>query len=65
MANFSMTCECGETMAVDAPSREAAITMLKGGMTQSALDEHFGAHHAGQEKPTLEQAHQMVEALVK
>jgi len=64
MADFSMTCECGETMAVDAPNRDAAIAMLKGGMTQGALDEHFAAHHAGAQKPTLEQAHQMIESLV-
>ena len=64
MADFSMTCSCGETMTVDAPNREAAIAMLKGGMTQEALDGHMNEHHKGEQKPTLEQAHQMIESLV-
>lgn len=64
MANFSMSCSCGETVSVDAPNREAAVAMLKGGMTQEALDAHMNEHHKGEQKPTLAQAHQMIEQLV-
>jgi hypothetical protein len=64
MASFSMTCNCGEIMSVDAPNREAAVAMLKGGMTQEALDAHMAEYHKGEQKPSLEQAHQMIEQLV-
>ncbi len=65
MAQFSMTCSCGETMSLEAPTRDAAIGMFKGGMTQEALDQHFKEHHAASEpKPTLEQAHGMIQQMV-
>jgi hypothetical protein len=38
--------------------------MLKGGMTQEALDAHMSQFHKGEQKPTLEQAHQMIEQQV-
>ena len=63
MSDFSMTCSCGETMACDAESRDKAVEMLRSGMTQAALDEHFAKHHPGaSDKPTLEQAHAMIGA---
>ena len=37
--------------------------MLKAGMTQQALDQHFAERHnaATETKPTLEQAHAMID----
>lgn len=62
MATFSMTCSCGYTMSVDANSREDAVSMLKAGMTQQALDDHMREYHKADEpKPTLEQAHAMID----
>jgi hypothetical protein len=65
MANYSMTCTCGQVMGpVDAASRDAAVTMLQGGMTQDALDAHMKQFHpAGEAAPTLAQAHAMIAEL--
>ena len=65
MINFSMTCSDGHTMTVDAASREEAVTMIRAGFTQAELDEHYRSHHSPSEtKPTLEQAHAMIDQIV-
>lgn len=65
MAAFGMTCTCGEEMTIDAASRDEAVSMLQGGMTQDALDAHWSAHHAGDpQKPTVEQVSGMIGQLV-
>ena len=66
MASFSMTCTCGHTMTLDAANRDAAVSMFKAGMTQQALDDHMRQYHKPEEqKPTLQQAHGMIEQMVK
>ena len=61
MANFSMTCTCGHEMIVDAPNREAAVSMMQAGMTQEALDAHMKEFHKpGEQAPTLEQSRAMI-----
>ena len=65
MANFSMTCACGDVMTVDAPDREAAVGQFKGMMDASGIEQHFQAKHAaGEQRPTVEQAHGMIEQTV-
>jgi hypothetical protein len=65
MASYSMTCSCGQTMAVDASSREEAVRMLQGGMTQPALDDHMRQFHKPEEpKPTLAETHAMIEQML-
>jgi hypothetical protein len=65
MASYNMTCTCGHTMSVEASSRDQAVGMFKSGMTQQALDEHMTQHHKPDEpKPTLVQAHAMIEQMV-
>ena len=62
MASYSMTCTCGEVMSVDADTREAALSMLKAGMTETAIDAHMQEHHKpGEPRPTLQQVHAMIE----
>jgi len=62
MASYRMTCSCGQVMSVEAGSREEAVRMLQGGMTQAALDGHMKQYHKpGEQKPTLQQAHTMIE----
>jgi hypothetical protein len=52
-------------MTIDAPSRDEAVGMFRAGMTQQALDEHFAQRHQPTEqKPTLEQAHGMIQQMV-
>lgn len=65
MANFSLTCSCGQLMTLDAPNKDAAVDMFRAGMTQQALDDHFRQHHQPSEpKPALEQAHAMIGQMV-
>ena len=65
MASFSMTCTCGHTMTLEAASRDEAVGKFKAGMTQAALDDHFRQHHSPTEqKPTLLQAHSVIEQMV-
>jgi hypothetical protein len=52
-------------MTLEAGSREEAVSMFKVGMTQQALDEHMAQYHqAGEARPTMEQAHAMIEQQV-
>jgi len=52
-------------MTVDAPNREEAVSMMKAGMTQEALDQHMAERHQpGEPKPSLEQAHAMIDQLL-
>ena len=55
-----MTCTCGDVMSVQANSREEAVTMLQGQMTQEALDTHMSEKHPGEPVPTLEETHAMI-----
>ena len=66
MADFSMQCTCGHVMTIDAANRDEAVAKFKAGMTQQALDEHMAQYHQpGEQKPTLEQAHGMIDQMVK
>jgi len=65
MASYSMQCTCGHVMTVEAGNRDQAVGMFKAGMTQQALDEHMAQYHQpGDQKPTLEQAHAMIDQMV-
>ena len=65
MANFSMTCTCGDTMTVDAPNREAAVGQFKAMMDEAGIDAHMAARHSASEpKPTVAQAHAMIEQTI-
>ena len=46
MNKFSMTCNCGDVMSVDAESREEAVIKMKGMMTQEAIDAHCAEKHS-------------------
>ena len=62
---YSMTCTCGDVMAVDAENKDAAVAMLKANMTEDALKQHFAEKHAGQPMPSVEQAHAGIEQSVQ
>jgi hypothetical protein len=65
MAGYTMTCTCGHTMTMEAASREEAVTKFQAGMTQQVLDDHMRQYHKPDEpKPTLEQAHAMIDQMV-
>ena len=59
---YSLKCTCGDVMSVDAATKEEAVEKLKGIMTQETIDKHWSEKHPGDSnKPTLEQAHMMIE----
>jgi hypothetical protein len=63
MANFSMTCTCGDTLTIDASSREDAVNQLKDMMDQAGVDRHMQERHSPADpKPSVEQVHSMIEA---
>ncbi len=63
MMKFSMTCNCGDVMTVDAENREEAVTKMKAMMTQVAVDAHWAEKHATDQmpKPTMEQVQMMID----
>ena len=61
MGQFSMTCTCGHVMNVDAPSRQDAVTKLKGMMSADAVAQHMAERHKGQPVPPVSAVHTMIE----
>ena len=60
MKKYSMTCSCGDTMNVEAESREDAVSTLKGMMTQVAIDDHCNKNHPGM-RLTESEVHAQIE----
>ena len=55
---YEMKCDCGKTVSVEAASREEAIQMIKGIMTEDAIKEHMASEHPGQQgRPAPSRAH--------
>jgi hypothetical protein len=53
-------------MAVEAGSREEAVRMLQGAMTEESIAAHMKQHHRADEPvPSVAQTHAMIEQLVK
>ena len=65
MANFSMTCSCGDTVTVDAANRDGAVGQLKGMMDEAGIAHHFAEKHSPSDpRPSVEQVHAMIEQTV-
>ncbi len=56
MKKFSMTCSCGDKMAIDAENRDEAVSKMKAMMTQEAIDAHCAEKHPGM-KLTMADVH--------
>ena len=65
MNKYSMTCTCGDTMTVDADSREQAVDKFKGMMTEDAIAQHCADKHPGEPVPSKEQSDMMIEQTTK
>lgn len=61
MANFSMTCPCGDVMTMEAETREEAVTKMKEKMTAEAIAAHMAEKHPGQPVMSVEDCHAMIE----
>lgn len=63
--NFEVACDCGETMSVEASTREEAVKKMKEMMTEDAIKQHIETKHPGQPVPTVQQAHAMIDQDLK
>ncbi len=61
---FEMMCTCGDTMGVEAESREEAVSKMKAMMTQGAIDMHMAEKHPGQSM-TMADVHMGIEKDLK
>ena len=62
---FSMTCSCGDVMAVDAKSRSEAVRTLKGMMTTATIGKHMKQKHPGQPAPSVNEVHSQIAQMTK
>lgn len=61
MKEFTMECNCGDKMTVQASSREEAVAKFKEMMNEEAVKAHMTEKHAGDPMPTLAEVHAMIE----
>ena len=61
MTTYQMTCACGDTMKVDSPTREQAVSQLKTMMNESAVTAHMKEKHPGQPMIPVSQVHATIE----
>ncbi len=64
MAQFKMTCNCGDTMTVEAADRAGAVAMLKGMMDENGIKAHMTEKHPGQPVISVADCHQMIDQQV-
>ena len=62
---YQLTCDCGEVVKVEAPSRQEAIKKIKGIMNADAVKQHMKTKHPGQPMVTVEQAHANIDKNLK
>jgi hypothetical protein len=60
MPKYAMTCSCGDSLQVDAASRDEAVTKIQGLMTLGYVETHMAQKHPGEPRPNLGQIHGMV-----
>jgi hypothetical protein len=55
MANYEMTCTCGDKMQMEGDSAEDAVDKLMVVMTPEAVTAHMNEKHPGDAAPSAEQ----------
>lgn len=61
MQKFSMTCSCGDTMTVEADSREEAVSKMKGMWDEAAVTKHMTEKHPGEPMISVADAHAQID----
>ena len=61
MQKFSMTCTCGDTMAVEAKDRADAVSQLKAMMDENGIKAHMEEKHPGQPLISVADCHAQIE----
>lgn len=64
MAKWQSTCTCGDTMDVEASSKEEAIDKTMAMMTPDKVAAHMAEKHAGQAVPSQEETRAGIEATI-
>ena len=65
MKSYSMKCSCGQLLKVQADSREEGVDKMAAMMDEKGLDAHWSEFHKeGDTKPTVEQAHMLIEQML-
>ena len=65
MPTYTMTCQCGDVMTMDAADRAAAVAKFKGMMTADAIAAHMAEKHPGQPVMSVADCHAMIEKEVR
>ena len=65
MNKYSMTCSCGDTMTVDAPTRDEAVSKLKAMMDENGIKAHMDKNHPGQPLISVADCHAQIERDLK
>ena len=61
MASYKMTCSCGDTMTVDAATRDEAVAKFKGMMDEAGIKMHMSEKHPGEPLISVADCHRMIE----
>lgn len=64
MASYKMTCTCGDTMTMDAATRDGAVAKFKGMMDEAGIKAHMSEKHPGQPLISVADCHRMIEQQV-
>ena len=64
MAKWQSTCICGDTMDVEANSKEEAIDKTMAMMTPDSISAHMAEKHSGQPVPSQEETRAGVESTI-
>ena len=65
MAKYSMTCTCGQVMAVDAWNIDEAVAEMKGNMNHGVLALHMQENHPGEPVPMMDDFHYTIQRSLK
>ncbi|HXL68910.1 MAG TPA: hypothetical protein VN930_09130 [Xanthobacteraceae bacterium] len=65
MSAFKLDCSCGDSVKVDAASRNDAVSQMKNIMNADGIATHFKEKHPGQPVPPVAAVHQLIEQGVK
>ena len=60
-----MNCKCGDTMKVEAGSRDEAVTKMKGMMDEKGIAAHMSEKHPGQPAISVAECHAMIDKELK
>ena len=64
---YTMKCSCGDTMDIEAASRDEAVSKFKAMMTEDAIKAHWEEKHPGSTDPmpSVADCHAMIEQTVE